>query len=123
MRRQYITNKQKSLRIRRSSGFRNLLWKFSFVGIESKISQIAKDNDIHPLYKEGFKNFRVGLEEFFSENEIMYDEGSGYFKFYSSVSVESTDIIRVSGRFYGNEWFSDVAVSAEETMWYGKVHF
>jgi hypothetical protein len=29
----------------------------------------------------------------------------------------------MSGSFYGNEWFSDVAVSSvdEEIIWYGKV--
>ena len=122
MRRQYLAIKQKSLRIRRSSGFRNLLWTFRFTEIESITLQIMQNNDINPLYKEGFKNFCVGLQEFLTENNITVDENFGHFKVYSSVSVESTDIIRTSGSFYGNEWFSDVAVSAEETMWYRKVH-
>jgi hypothetical protein len=67
------------------------------------------------LHKEGFENFRVGLEEFLTENEVTYDKNFGYFKVYSSASVESTDIIRTSESFYGNEWFS------EDTEWYGKV--
>lgn len=122
MRRQHLAIKQKSLRMRRSSGFRNLLWTFRFTEIESITLQITQNNDINPLYKEGFKNFYEGLQEFLTENEVSVDENFGHFKVYSSVSVESTDIIRTSGSFYGNEWFSDVAVSAEETMWYGKVH-
>ena len=58
------------------------------------------------------------------ENEVTYDKNIAYFKVYSSASVESTDIIRATGSFHGNEWFSDViVVSSEETMWYGKVYF
>jgi len=107
---------------RRSSGFRNLLWEFNVSEIESKTSQIMQDNDIHHLYKEGFNNLRAGFEEFLIENEINYDSNeSGYFKIYSNVAVESTDIIRTAGNFYGREWFSDVVVSSEETEWYGKV--
>ena len=55
------------------------------------------------------------------ENDVTYDENFGYFKIYSSIAVESTDIIRTAGKFYGNEWFSNVVVSSEKTDWYGKV--
>jgi len=107
---------------RRSSGFKNLLWEFNVSEIESKTSRITQDNDIHHLYKEGFNNLRAGFEEFLIENEINYDSNeSGYFKIYSNVAVESTDIIRTARNFYGREWFSDVVVSSEETEWYGKV--
>ena len=58
------------------------------------------------------------------ENSLTYDNEFGYIKIYSSVSIESTDIIRATRIFHGNEWFSDVVVvSSEETMWYGKVYF
>ena len=87
------------------------------------ISQIKQDDDVHHLYKEGLDNLRAGFEEFLTENNFIYDRESGYFKIYSSVAVESTDIIRTAGNFYGNEWFSDVVVTAEETDWYGKVWY
>jgi len=106
---------------RRSSGFRNLLWEFNVSEIETKSSQITQDNDIHHLYKEGFANLRAGFDEFLTENNLTFDDEFGYFKIYSSVAVESTDIIRTAGKFYGYEWFSDVVVSSEETEWYGKV--
>lgn len=106
---------------RRSDDFRNLLWEFNVSEIESKVSQIKQNDDIHRLYKEGFDNLRAGFEEFLTENNITYDDKSGYFKIYSSVAVESTDIIRTAGNFYGNEWFSNVVVSSEEDDWYGKV--
>ena len=122
MRRQYLANKQKSLRIRRSSGFRNLLWTFRFTKIELITLQITQNNDINPLYKEGFKNFCAGLQEFLTKNKITIDENFGHFKMYSSTSVESIDIIWISESFYGNEWFSDIAVFAEKTIWYKKVH-
>ena len=106
---------------RRSSGFRNLLWEFNVSEIETKSSQITQDNDIHHLYKEGFDNLRAGFDEFLTENNLTFDDEFGYFKIYSSVAVESTDIIRTAGKFYGYEWFSDVVVSSEETEWYRKV--
>jgi len=118
-----LTSKQKSLnsKNRRSSGFKTLLWEFNVNEIETNISQIKQDDDVHHLYKEGLDNLRAGFEEFLTENNFIYDGESGYFKIYSSVAVESTDIIRTAGTFYGNEWFSDVVVTAAETDWYGKV--
>ena len=111
-----MVSKQASIKskTRRSSGFRNLLWELNVSEIESKVSQINQDNDIHRLYKEGFDNLRAGFEEFLTENNITYDGESGYFKIYSSVAVESTDIIRTAGNFYGIEWFSNVVISFEE---------
>jgi len=78
---------------RRSSGFRNLLWEFEFNEIETMVSKIKQDIDIHHLYKEGFDNLRAGFKEFLTLNNTTYDDESGYFKIYSSVAVESTDII------------------------------
>ena len=80
-----------------------------------------QNDDINPLHKEGFENFHVGLKEFLTENKVIHDKNFGYFKVYSSASVETTDIIRASGNFFGKEWFSDVVVSSEEDEWYGKV--
>ena len=73
------------------------------------------------MHKEGFDNLLAGFNEFITENNITYNNEFGYFKIYSSVAVESTDIIRTAEKFYSHEWFSDVAVSSEETTWYGKV--
>ncbi len=63
----------------------------------------------------------MGFNEFIEENNITYDHEFGYFKIYSSVAVGSTDIIRTTGSFYGHEWFSNVAIFAEDTIWYEKV--
>ncbi len=52
-----------------------------------------QDDNINLLHKEGFENFRVGLKKFLTENKVTYDKDLAYFKIYSSVSVESTDII------------------------------
>ena len=87
------------------------------------VSQIKQDDDIHHLHKEGFDNLLDGFNEFITENDVTYDNEFGYFKIYSTVAVESTDIIRTAGSFYGNDWFSDIVVSSEETTWYGKVYF
>ena len=119
-----MASKQKSAKskTRRSSGFRSFLWEFNVNEIETYVAQIKQDDDIHHQYIEGFNNLRSGLDEFLTENNLTYDDESGYFKIYSSVAIESTDIIRTVGKFYGNEWFSNVSVSSEETEWYEKVY-
>ncbi|RIA97224.1 hypothetical protein C1645_814296 [Glomus cerebriforme] len=71
------------------------------------------------IYEYGIGRI-AGFEEFLTENNITYDDKSGYFKIYSSVGVESTDIIRIAGNFYGNKWFSNIVVSSEEDNWYEK---
>ena len=110
------------MKIRRSSGFRKLLWECKITEINTVVSQIMQDNDIHHLHKEGFDNLLNGFNEFITENNITYDYEFAHFKIYSSVAVGSTDIIRTAKNFYGNEWFSDVAIfSEEDTTWYGKV--
>lgn len=97
------------------------MWELKVAEIEAKCSRISQDSEVHHLHKEGFNNLRAGFNEFLTENEVTYDEDFGYFKIYSSVSVESTDIIRTSGNYYDNEWFSNVlVVSSEKTEWYGK---
>ena len=87
------------------------------------VFQIKQDDDIHRLHKEGFDNLLDGFDEFITENVVTFDNEFGYFKIYSTIAVESTDIIWIAGSFYGNDWFSDIVVSSEETMWYGKVYF
>ena len=77
--------------------------EFKFTEIDLKVSQIMQDNNINSLYKEGFENFWVGLEEFLMENEVIYDKNFRYFKVYLSTFVESTDIIRTSKNYYGKE--------------------
>lgn len=106
------------------------MWTYKITEINTAVSQIKlQDDDIHHLYKEGFDNLLDGFDEFITENDVTYDNEFGYFKIYSTVIVESTDIIRTTGSFYGNDWFSDIVVvseeieETEETMWYGKVYF
>ena len=122
MRRQFLAKKQKLVKTRRSSGFRNLLWKCKINGIEEINSQIQQNNDIHHLHKEGFDNLFAGFNEFITENNITYNNEFGYFKIYSSVAIGSTDIIRTAKNFYGNEWFSNVSIFSEDSIWYGKVY-
>ena len=109
------------MKTRRSSGFRNLLWEYKVSEINMVVSQIKQNNDTHHLHKEGFDNLLAGFNEFITKNNITYDDEFGYFEIYSSVAVGSTDIIRTAGNFYGNEWFSNVAIFSEDTIWYGKV--
>ena len=117
MQRQYLASKQRLVksRARRSSSFRNLLWEFNVDEIVTKCSQINQDNSIHHLHKEGFDNLRAGFKEFLTENDLTHDD-TGYFKIYSSVAVESTDIVRTSESFYGNEWFNDILIISEKIV-------
>ncbi|RGB22560.1 hypothetical protein C1646_775878 [Rhizophagus diaphanus] len=56
--------------------------EFNVNEIKTKVFQINQDNNIHHLYKEGFDNLCVGFEEFLTENDINYDDQSGYFKIF-----------------------------------------
>ena len=84
--------------------------EFKVVEIE-KIHSNQKTHDIYRLYKEEFKNLRVGLEEFLQENNETLDEEYAFMKAYTSAAIGSTDIVRTTYSFYGNECFSNVAVS------------
>ena len=117
-----MASKQKSVKSRRSRGFRTLLWEFKVNEIKIKVSQINQDDETHHPHKEGFNNLRIGFEEFLSENDLAYNKDFGYFKIYLSVTVESTDIIWTAENFCENECFSDVVISSEKTDWYGKVY-
>jgi hypothetical protein len=122
VRRQFLAKKQKSAKTRRTSGFQNLLWTCKITEINTICSQIKQDNDIHHLHKEGFDNLLAGFNEFIRlEDNVTYDDEFGYFEIYSSVAVGSTDIIRTAKSFYGNEWFSNVSIFSEDSIWYGKV--
>ena len=99
------------------------MWTYKITEIDTAVSQIKQDDDIHRLHKEGFDNLLDGFDEFITENVVTFNNEFGYFKIYSTVAVESTDIIRTAGSFYGNDWFSNIVVSSKETMWYGKVYF
>jgi len=123
VRRQFLAKKQKSVKTRRSSGFRNHLWECKITEINTMCFQIKQDNDIHHLHKEGFDNLLAGFNEFITENNITYNNEFGYFKIYSSVAIGSTDIIRTAKNFYGNEWFSNVSIFSEDSIWYGKVYY
>ena len=98
------------------------MWEYKITEIETIIPDIKQNNDVHRLHKEGFDNLLDGFQEFVDENDITYDEEFGYFRIYSSVAVESTEIIRIAKSFYSNNWFSDVAVISLEEKWYGKVY-
>ena len=67
------------------------------------------------MHKEGFNNLRIGFEEFLIENNLNHNN-TRYFKIYSSIAIESTDIIQTSESFYGNEWFSNISITSEETV-------
>ena len=124
MRHQNLAVRQgKRVKIRRSGGFESLLWEFRVAEIEKVVRSNQRNRDIHRLYKEGFKNLRVGLEEFLQENNETLDEEYAFMKAYASAAIGSTDIVRTTSSFYSNECFSNVAVSVEgnRVVWYRKV--
>ena len=79
-----------------------------------------------PLQAEGFQNLLTGLDDFFEvESTVSLDEDNRI-EIFSSVSLESTDIIRATSNFHGKPMFSNVTVSApdnqgNELNWYGLV--
>jgi hypothetical protein len=81
---------------------------------------------LDPLQAEGFQNLLTGLDDFFEvESTVSLDEDNRI-EIFSSVSLESTDIIRTTSNFHGKPMFSNVTVSApdnqgNELNWYGLV--
>ena len=81
---------------------------------------------MHPFQIEGLRNLVIGLDDFFEEESNMSIHNDHRVETYSSVALESTDIVRVTGQFHGKLMFSNVIVSADgaegnETIWYGLV--
>jgi hypothetical protein len=68
-----------------------------------------------------FNNLYTGFKEFLIKNDLTHND-TEYFKIYFSITVELTDIIRISESFYDNKWFSDISITSEETVWYEKVY-
>jgi hypothetical protein len=85
--------------------------------------------NLHHLQIEGYRNLLNGLDEFFEEesnlsNISIHDDSR--IETFTSVALESTDIVHATSSFHGKEMFSDVIVSAKneegnEVNWYSRV--
>jgi len=116
--------KEVTTRYKRSQGYRNFLWTFNLENIDDFLQD--REKNLHPLQIEELRNLVVGLNDFFEEESNMSIHDDHRVETYSSVALESTDILHATGQFHGKPMFSNVIVSAKDaegnkTVWYGLV--
>ena len=87
---------------------------------------LAHKSNLHHLQIKGYHNLLSDLAEFFEEESdgSIYDDHQ--IKAFSSVALESTDIVRATSNFHGKSMFSNVIISTNdeggnEVNWYGQV--
>ena len=119
-----MIEKEVTTKYRRSKGYGNFLWTFNLENIDNFLQNRGKN--LHPFQIEGLRNLVIGLDDFFEEESNMSIHDDHRVEAYSSIALESTDIVRATGQFHGEPMFSNVIVSAKdaegnETSWYGLV--
>ena len=86
-------------------------------------------SNLHHLQIEEYSNLLNGLNEFFEEESNLSNisiHNDSRIETFTSVALESTDIVHATSSFHGKEMFSDVIVSTKdekgnEVNWYGRV--
>jgi len=84
------------------------------------------ENELDPLQIEGFRNLVSGLDDFFEEASNMSIHDDHQIETFTSVALESSDIVRAVKNFHGKPMFSNVSISAKDeegngVTWYGLV--
>ena len=90
---------------------------------------LSHRSNLHQLQIEGYRNLLNGLDEFFEEESNLSNisiHDNNRIETFTSIALESTDIVHATSSFHGKEMFSDVIVSAKdkegnEVNWYGRV--
>jgi hypothetical protein len=122
-----LTEREASKRYRRTIGYRGSLHMLKLTEIDVFLQSHRRN--LHHLQIEGYRNLLNGLDEFFEEesnlsNISIHDDSR--IETFTSVALESTDIVHATSSFHGKEMFSDVIVSAKneegnEVNWYSRV--
>ena len=86
------------------------MWSLNLEGLDDFLEK--NKNNLDPLQVEGFQNLLTGLDEFFDEESIMSIDEDNRIEIFSSVSLESMDIICAMSSFHGAPMFSNVIVSS-----------
>jgi hypothetical protein len=119
-----LTEKEASKKYRRTTGYKELLHTLKLMEIDEFL--LAHKSNLHHLQIEGYRNLLSGLAEFFEDESDGSIHDDHQIKAFSSVALESTDIVRATSNFHGKSMFSNVIISANdeggnEVNWYGQV--
>ena len=115
----------------KTKGFGKVLWELSLDNIDAKIESLKNsETSPHSNFIEGLSQIISSLDTFLDTTSMKDVSDNFYIKVFDAVHLESGEILRMSEKFQGKEWFSNVAVNpaddqgqyrSDEGAWYGKV--
>jgi hypothetical protein len=85
---------------------------------------------LSPKFFEGLSKLTFAIDTFLDILHQSSKDNDFVIKLYQTVHLENGDILRATGDFQGQEWFSNISVIAaedqnhylsDEGAWYGKV--
>jgi len=117
---------------RKTKGFRKLLWELPLDAIDQKLKFLKKSKDLpHQSFIEELMQIILSLDDFLDTTSLDSENANDfYIKVYDAVHLESGEILRMTGKFQGKKWFSNISVthaedqgqySSNEGTWYEKV--
>ena len=97
-----------------------------------KLKSLKKSKDSpHQSFIEGLMQIILSLDDFLDTTSLDSENADDfYIKVYDAVHLESGEILRMTDKFQGKKWFSNISVthakdqgqySSDEGAWYGKV--
>jgi hypothetical protein len=102
---------------RKTEGFGKELYTLLMPNLMAFLENYS--NAMVPLQRKGFQELPNAIKEYLGET--VYNK-TLQIQTFTSVSLESTDIIRAIGDFHGFPMFSNVRISGEDGFtWYGMV--
>ncbi|RIB06568.1 hypothetical protein C2G38_2216737 [Gigaspora rosea] len=115
---------------RKTKGFGKILWNFNLDEIEQKVDLLKNSkNPPHSNLIEGLLQVIPALDTFLDTSSQSSECDDFCIIVYDAVHLDNGEILRTSGNFQGNEWFSNVSVSpakdqvseSTDRIWYGKI--
>ena len=117
----------------KTKGFGKLIWELPLDAIDQKIKSLKKSKDpSHQSFIDGRINADYFVSRWFLDTISLDSENANdfYIKVYDAVHLESGEILRMTDKFQGKKWFSNISVthakdqgqySSNEGAWYEKV--
>ena len=131
VKRKELTPTAKKFTHRKTEGFGKVLWELTLDTIDQKIKSLKKtESPPHQNFIEGLSQIISTLDTFLDISSQDSESEEFYIKIYDAVHLDSGEILRTTGDFQGNAWFSNIAVTSaedqgqynsDEEAWYGKV--
>ncbi|RHZ73859.1 hypothetical protein Glove_228g34 [Diversispora epigaea] len=105
-----LRNQVKETKTPRALTYTAKLFIINFSNITELCNQQKNNPNINETIRKGFKEFQNCLYEYLSELKKSFTEGS-LIKIFGSVILKNGVILRVTNKFHGRPWFSNIAVA------------